>query len=435
MTLARWCARMASGLLVGTVVLTADPTSLRAQSSATPFELRDALRLVRTSHPIMAAAGGRRRSVSGAARQDAALLNPQFEWRRENLGSPLLPDEFATAALPVDLYGRRAALRAASRSVASRALADSVTTARHVEFDVARAYWRTALAYALHEAASAQRASMDTIAGIEERRARDGAVSQGSALRARLEADRARLSEASARAEVELARGDLARALALPIDSVRRPTAHIRIDSLPPSLDAGALQALARARRPELVAAQARVAEAQKKVLAEKLGALPAIGITGGSKRTSGLQTGVVAIGFALPLLDRNGGNRERAQGDLLTAQSDLRSAHATIDADVIAAHRAYTALSTEFARVVAGAPGSDQRDLAARGATVATIAATAYREGAIALFELLDTERLRADVRSAAVRAAVQVRLAHLDIVRAIGLAADDPLLTLPTP
>jgi outer membrane protein, heavy metal efflux system len=421
-------------LLAGGVVLPpAQP--LAAQAVAPRFALHDALQLARQRHPLMAAAGGRRRSVTGTARQEGAFMNPQFEWRRENLGSPLLPDEFATAAIPLELFGRRVALRAAGRATASRALADSVTTARAVEFDIARAYWRTALAYAVHDGALSQRAIVDTIAGIEERRARDGAVSEGSALRARLEADRARLTEAAARAEVERARGDLARALALPVDSVQRPTASIRIDSVPPAREFIAMRALARTRRPELLAAEARVREAEKRVLAEKLGVLPALGVTGGSKRTSGLQTGVVAIGFSLPLFDRNSGNRERAQGDLLAAQSELRAAEAAVEAEVSAALRAYAALAGEFTRVVSGVPGTDQRDLDARSATVATIAATAYREGAMPLFELLDTERLRADVRIAAIRAAVDVHLAYLDIVRAVGLAADDPLLTPPTP
>ena len=64
--------------------------------------------------------------------------------------------------------------------------------------------------------------------------------------------------------------------------------------------------------------------------------------------------------------------------------------------------------------------------DLTNRGATIATIAGTAYREGAIPLFELLDAQRVRADVRMAALHAATDLQMARLDLLRAIGLPVD---------
>ena len=362
------------------------------------------------------------------------MPNPTLEWRKENLNSPLARDEFVTAALPLDLYGRRVVLRSASALTATRALQDSSTTARQVEFDVARAYWRTTLAFALHDAATAQRHAVDTIARIEGDRAKQGAVPAGAALRARLEADRARLSEASARAELERARGDLARALAMPFDSVPRPTESLRVDSgvaVPPI---GALLAIARERRSELLSARARVDEASRRQLAERLGTLPALGVQVGTKRTSGYKTGTVALGVTIPLFDRNGGNRERARGDVIIAESDLRSVQATVDADVTAAARAYATLLAEYDRALApDATGEGLRDLDTRGSRVATIAATAYREGAIPLFELLDAERVRADVRVAALRAAAEVHMARLDLLRALGLAVDGARI-LPT-
>ena len=429
--------------VVGTYAAPLFNAPLRAQSLTAPhdttathrgFTLADAAALARRQHPLLTAAGGRRQSIAGAARQEAAPPNPTLEWRKENLNSPLARDEFVTAALPIDLYGRRVALRSASALTATRALQDSATTARQVEFDVARAYWRTTLAFALHDAATSQRHAVDTIARIEGERARQGAVPAGAALRARLEADRARLTEASARAELERARGDLARALAMPVDSVPRPTESLHVDSgvvVPPM---SALLAMARERRSELLAARARVDEASRRQLAERLGTLPALGVQVGTKRTSGYKTGTVALGVAIPLFDRNGGNRERARGEVILAESDLRAVQATVDADVIAAARAYATLLAEYDRALdPDAAGDGLRELDARGARVATIAATAYREGAIALFELLDAERVRADVRVAALRAAVDVHMARLDLLRALGLAVDGARI-LPT-
>ncbi len=396
------------------------------------FTLGDATALARRRHPLLSAAGGRRLAIVGAARQESAFPNPILEWRRENLGSPLDRDEFFSATLPVDVYGRRVALRTASGFAARGALADSSVTAREVEFTVARAYWHAAFAVALRESAAGQVAAVDSIARIEEERARQGAVPEGAALRARLEADRARLVEMSARAEVERARGALASALAMPIDSVPLPTQALIADAMPALAPLPSLLAAARAQRAELQSARARVDEAITRQLAERLGTLPALGVQAGSKRTSGFNTGTIQIGMSLPLFDRNGGNRQRAQGALMVAQGELRALDAALEADVIAASRAYSLLSDELARTVRGT-STGARTLDERGRTVADIAVVAYREGAISLFELLDAERLHAEVRNAALRAAIDVQLARLDLARALGLAADDPLPTQP--
>ena len=403
---------------------TSAQVSVARDGTVPRFTLADAAALARRQHPLLVAAGGRRRAVTGAARQESALPNPVFEWRKENYGSPLPRDEFMSLGMPVDVYGRRVALRAASGFAARRATADSATSARDVEYEVARAYWRTALAFALRDAASMQRLAVDTIARIESERARQGQVPEGAALRARLESDRARMSESAARAELERARGALARALAMPFDSVPRPSASMGVDSTHAAPALEVLLTQARSRRSELLAARARVDEASRRQLAERLGVFPALGMQVGSKRTSGFQTGTVQIGVAVPFFDRNAGNRERARGDLLISQSELRAAESSVDADVIAAARAYGTLLEEYDR--AGVGGGGLRDLDARGTQVASIAAAAYREGAIPLFELLDAERVRADVRIASLRAAADVHMARIDLLRALGLPID---------
>ena len=408
-----------------------------AQAQAPGFTLGDAAALARRQHPLLSAASGRRIAATGAARQEAALPNPVFEWRKENYNSPLPRDEFVSLGMPIDLYGRRIALRSAGGFVASRARSDSSTTARDVEYDVARAYWRTALAYALHDAAASQRYAVDTIARIETERARQGQVSHGSALRARLEADRTRLALSGARAELERARGDLARALALPFDSVPRPTEALHVETTVTALPLiDALLAIARARRSELFSAQARVNETVRRRLAEKLGTLPALGVQVGNKRTSGYLTNTLQVGVAVPFFDRNGGNRERARGEQLLADGDLRAAQTAVDAQVLSAYRAYRGLLEEYdAAGDAGLSADGLRTLEQRGATVAGVAGVAYREGEISLFELLDAERVRADVRSTALRAAAEVQMARVELLRAVGLPIDAARFQLDTP
>ncbi len=405
---------------------------------AATFTLADAEALVHARHPLLAAAGGRRLAVTGAARQEAAIVNPTVEWRRENLNSPLPRDEFLTAGLPLDGYGRRFALRRAQDAVAARATADSATTTRTVEYDVGRAYWRAALARALHDVVASQRAAVDTVARIEAERATQGAVAEGVALRARLEADRAHLNEAAARADAERARGELARVLDVPFDSVPWPTDPIDVETRREAvapLVLARLLASAHERRPELVSARARVIEARRRQLAERIGSLPAVGLQAGSKRTAGYRTGVVGVGVSVPLFDRNSGGRERARGELVVAEADLRDLEARVDAEVTSGVRAYAALATVLqpsGSAGASSPGGRQ-SLDGRGREVAAITAAAYREGAATLLELLDAERVRADVRIAALRAATELHLAELDVAHALGAPiAGDPVLDL---
>jgi|GEM_PF-451160 len=424
-----------SGALLASPAM-AQGSAENRDTSGAHFTLADAATIARRRHPLLLAASGRRLTLAGTSRQESAIPNPTFEWRKENYGSPLPRDEFLSLGMPVDFYGRRLALSSASGLVAARALADSASTARVVEYEIARAYWHASLAFALRDAATAQRLAVDTIALIEAQRAQQGQVPQGSALRARLEADRARLVEANARADVERARGDLARALAIPLEGVPRPTESLRIESDQrlPSVDA--LRASARATRSDLRAARARADESSRRELAERLGIFPAVGMQFGRKRTSGLQTGTAQIGVAIPLFDRNSGNRQRAHGDVLIATGELRAAELAVDAEVGSAFLAYLHLLEEYGRTAnRGSLGSGSRDLAARGATVAAIAGTAYREGAISLFELLDAERVRAEVRIASLRAAADLHLARLELMRAIGLPIDAERLLPQTP
>jgi outer membrane protein TolC len=137
-----------------------------------------------------------------------------------------------------------------------------------------------------------------------------------------------------------------------------------------------------------------------------------------------------------LPFFDRNSGNRQRAQGELLIAQSELRAAESGVSAEIVSAVRAYRALVESYAGSVgaAVADGNGLHDLERRGDSVATIAAVAYREGAIPLFELLDAERARTDVRASALRAAAELHMARIDLLRALGLPIDGARL-LPAP
>jgi cobalt-zinc-cadmium efflux system outer membrane protein len=381
----------------------------------------EAVAMARTRGPLAAAAQARRMIATGRARNDGAFPNPTLEWRRENLSSPLQPDIFATVQLPIDVTGRRFAIRSAGTALAARGRADSSEASRAFDATVMRAFWRAALGAELLVVAAEERQARESVAQFDANRFREGAVAEVAAIRTRLESDRARIAEATARAEAERARGDLARLLGVPGDSLpalRRLQPLAVLGAVPDEADA-----LARAstQRSDLAAYRFAAQEADHRASAERRGFIPDLQVVSGYKQTSGINTGVLGVLVPLPLFSRNEGPRERAHGEQIVARAELRDAELRVRGEVLAALRGLMAMRDALA---AGTAGIEQR-----ASEVAQIAEGAYREGAISLMELVEAQRARAESRAAALRWTVELHLATLELNRALGA----PLLETP--
>jgi outer membrane protein, heavy metal efflux system len=405
------------------LTLAAGSAPAGAQTSGRPpLTVVDAVAFARARHPALAAASARRESVVAFALQESAFPNPVLEVRRENLGSPLERDEFATIAQPIDLTGRRLALRAGARDLDRRALADSATTLQDIEAGAARAFWRASLASALLTLAEDQRVDAERLARVEADRAREGAAAEVVAMRTSVEHDRALVAEASARAEWMRSRADLARAIGVYPDSLPQ------IDGLAPGLarmDAapalGVLISHALARRSELASLRAAQAAASHRVSAERRGAFSDVVLEAGTKHTAGYSTRVIAVAVPLPLFNRNTAARDRAAAERQLVEAELRVTEQTVRAQVASALESYRAL------LAAQPSGIDS--LVSRVAEVARIADAAYADGGGSLLELLDARRARAETLGAALRWVADVQLAHLDLLRAVGASPLDSL------
>jgi len=401
----------------------AAPRSLMAQRDArVRLTLVDAVTLARARHPALAAASARRQGAVALALQESAFPNPVFAWRRENLGSPLSRDAFYTVAQPIDLTGRRLALHAGARDLDRRALADSTAAMRDVEAGAARAFWRASLAGALLTLSEAQRLDAERLARVEADRAREGAVAEVAAMRTSVEYDRARVAEASARAEWMQALADLARTIGVRPDSL--PPVDAMAASLPrfdaaPSADA--LLARALARRSELAALRAAHDAARRRVSAEQRGVLSDVVLEAGTKQTAGYTTRVIGVAVPLPLFSRNTAARDRASAELQLVEAELRATEQTVRAQVAAALESYRAL------LAAQPAGADS--LVTRAAEVARIADAAYAAGGGSLLELLDARRARTETLAAVLRWVADVRLAHLELLRAVGASPLDSM------
>lgn len=399
----------AGSLFVGALMV-AGP--LRAQVPER-LTLVDAVRRAGTVAPAALAASGSHATIVGRARTDAQWTNPMLEIRRENEGAPIPYDDFATITVPVSFTGRRLALGGALAAARERALADSLGVIRAAEYGAARAWWEAWVAEQGVALASAQAARVAEIARHDSLRAAEGVVAEATALRTRIEAERARYVEAQARSAAAYARAALAAAVGIDDASA------VALDSagasrLAPLPDEDPTIAEALRRRPDVRVAEAAVREADRRRAAERRAAFPDVGLTGGYKGTGGYATGQFGLVLYPPLLNLNGGNRERSDGEWRLAEAERRATELRATNEVRAALVAARALD-------AGARGLDAA-FAARADTVALAAEASYREGAATLTELLEALRARVEARAVGIRAVADRALARLDLRRALG-------------
>ncbi|AMW05542.1 TolC family protein [Gemmatimonas phototrophica] len=411
--------RVLPTVAVATLLLAAGaPSPLQAQST---LGLPEALAVARQSGPLRKMTDARRQVGLGQVGESTQWMNPSIEWRRENLGSPLQPDIFATVYLPFDFSGRRLALRQAAAAGRQRVTADASADQRDAELTVARAWLRAASALGTLEIVTQQHDALREIARVDNERLREGLVSEAVGLRTSLEADRARVALVSARNEAIVARTELARLLGVS-DTQLPLVAAIQAPTLPSAPDSATAVSAALTHRAEVRAREAAVQEAQRRLTAEHRGVLGEVQLQGGTKETGGFMTGQVGLAMPMPVFNRNSGARQRATGQLNEARVWRDDLLRVVQGGVLSALQHYREVQSA---------ALDAGTFDARGADVARIARLSYREGHITLTELLDAERAAADAMQAQLRWAGDAWMARLELERSLGarLHADSPL------
>ena len=414
--------RMVPLTALGCSLVLAKPIVVRAQDATSrPIGLADAMQLARQTGPLRQVADARRQIGLGRVTETNQWANPSIEWRRENLGSSLQPDIFATVYLPFDVSGKRIAQRQAAAAGRDRVAREADADRRAADLEVARAWMRATVSQGFADIIAEQVEALHEIARVDAERLKEGQVSEAVGLRTSLEADRARVALVAARKEANEARAALARLLSLP-DGQSPATTPLVAPALPTAPDSAAARVAALSARPELQAREAAVQEAQRRLAVERRAVLGEVQLQGGTKETGGFMTGQVGFAMPMPLFNRNTGARQRAAGEYNEARvlrDDMRAA-------VSAAAASAWANYQQVQRAAADAATFD-----ARGREVARIARLSYREGHATLTELLEAERAAADARQAHLRWAADAWMARLELERAIGarLDADSPL------
>jgi cobalt-zinc-cadmium efflux system outer membrane protein len=406
--------------LTTVAALAASPVSI-VSAQAAPLDLGAALQMARTSGPLRKIADARELAGTGRVAEAGQWPNPNLEWRRENLGSALQPDIFATAYIPLDLTGRRLALRQATGAGRQRVQADAVAERREAELEVARAWLRAAASDGAFMVATRQLEALEEIARVDATRLREGLVSEAVGLRTQLEADRARVAVVTASGDAARARAQLARVLGVRPDALPA-LAALDAPVMPAAPDSGTVKTVALRARPEVQAREAALREAQRRFTAERRGLVGDMQLQGGTKQTSGFMTGQIGFAMPFPLFNRNDAARQRARGEYAEAQTLRDDMLNQIEGSVGAAWRAYVA-----SRGAAQAASTFD----ARGREIARIARVAYREGHVTLTELLDAERAATDAMNTQLRWAADAWLSRLEFERALGarLDASSPL------
>ena len=283
-----------------------------------------------------------------------------------------------------------------------------VATARDLDGEIVRCYVGVVGERDRGRVFSEQARELGELIRVLERRVAEG-VSAEADLR-KLEGERARVELDAALAHMRSTR-DLASLAALvgwtptpPLDALDRPA----IDSMGLQ-DVESRLATAIDQRVDVQLAKARLQTAEHLLRFEQARAVPDLQITGGLKRTSGYDTGVLSVTMPVPVFDRNRAALALARGHVTAATLELsqtrRLAEGEIRSTVGAARELVDRQRQADARLVVPAT------------IVKTAARAAFASGAGDLLRLVDAERVYTDARLVVDGLALEVVLAVSDL------------------
>jgi cobalt-zinc-cadmium efflux system outer membrane protein len=386
---------------------------LLAQAPAEPppagtLTLAEAVALARAHSPLAAAARAQAEGAEKAARVAGRLADPTLEVVAENwrpgasdfVASADL-DVFAVVTQPLDLF-TRGGRKAQARGERDEAAAGRLLAEQDVQLETVRRYLETWRGRELVAALEAQAENLGGIVASMEKRVAEGYAAEADLLRFRAEAARAANQLARARFEHARVEAELEFLIGRPAGGVRLERPDL---PPPPGGEPEALAEQALVNRPDVAAARARLARAQGTMSLEKARRYPDLALTGGYKRTAGLDTAVVGVVTTVPVFERNGRAVARAEADTRAAELELQAA--------VSRGRAEAAILVRAARDLQGRLARLDEDLVRPAEEARRSALAAFREGASDVLRVVDAERTNTEARREALDLTVEAFLA----------------------
>jgi len=381
--------------LVFCAAVTAATTPLIAQDTLgrEPVSLLQVLDSVAARYPSREAARARIRAARGSRSTAGTLGNPILMYQVDNqplpgrAAPPMDREMMLTATLPLEpLYQRWSRVSGANAEVRA-AEADAQAERQRIGLDATRAFYRMARAQVALAAARDLTAWLDSVVAYNRTRVKEGVAAEADLIRSELERDRAEADATMQEANLAQARADLSVFLGEPTAAsflVAALDAPLTLPDASPTSRTGTT-------RPEIRAARERVTAAGAGVTTERTNLIRQLGLTVGTKRTSGTTSLIAGVSMPFPLFDQNRGAIARAAAEREAATFDLVAQERIGRAEIVGAAES-ARLLTERAGVLAD-PARGQGYLA-RADEARRIALGAYREGAVPLIQVIDAAR-----------------------------------------
>ena len=365
---------------------------------------------------------------------DAAVVLQRLETRNtpSSGGETDLNGALTFNYLLFDFGGRDAALEQARQSLLAADWTHNATL-QSVLLNAVQAYYQL---YATQEAVSAvlaaEKASLNSLDATRARQ-RAGTATRADVLQAQTAYSQSQLNRTQAQGDAATARGVLANTLGL---SAEQPLAI----APPPDLEArqvgeravSQLIEMARARRPDLAAAQAQVRAAASNIKVQESAGKPTVSLFAGLGATAtapGLDPGTGSIGLQvrIPLFTGYRSTYQILQArELLEVQTASRDRLATdVSLDV---WRAYQDLLTQ------GQSLTTTEELVASAQESYNAALARYKAGVGTIIDLLNAQSALASALLQRIQARYRWNLAKVTLARAIGVL-DPALLAEHTP
>lgn len=395
----------------------ASPTTAAGQ----PWRLENILTAALDQHPVVEAARARVDVARGARRTAGTLANPVATYAVEDtsfpgqrLGLRVEPERSAYVTFAVEtLFQRQPRMDRADEEIRA-AQADLAAAERRTAREIARAFYRVALAQVGVVAAEENRSAIERLVEYLRIRVKEGASPEADLIRAEVEREQTVTEVTLADVDLVRARADLQPFLpgAQALGTLRVAADDLTIATVPM---APLEQFTEHSRlRPDLISARARVNAATAAVASERRLVVREAGATFGVKRTGGVNSMIAGLNVSVPIFDRNRGEVARATAEQVVAERELAWHERQIAAEVVGAY--------EVARRLTARVADLQQTFLGRAEESSRIALATYQEGAATLLQVLDASRTLAAARLSYSRAVFAAQESLFELTIAAG-------------